>query len=94
VSTTDQQSQELSAALNRAIGQIDDYLTKRSSRRRALLGSWKGKLANTFNHEQFPQGMTALATARDKLRALQVAVDNYQPPKQQPPATVNPANTR
>ena len=93
MSTTDQQSQELSAALNRAIGQIDDYLRKRASRRRTLLGSWKGRLANQFNQQDFPNGMNALATARDKLRAVQVAVDNYQPPKQQP-ITTQPANTR
>lgn len=93
MSTTDQQSQELSAALNRAIGQIDDYLRKRASRRRALLGGWKGQLANKFNHQDFPYDMNALAAARDKLRAVQVAVDNYQPPKQ-PPVIAQPANTR
>jgi hypothetical protein len=94
VSTTDQQSQELSAALNRAIGQIDDYLGKRASRRRTLLGGWKGRHANDFNRQDFPRDMNALAAARDKLRAVQVAVDNYQPPQQQPPTTVQPANSR
>lgn len=93
MSTTDQQSQELSAALNRAIAQIDAYLSKRAARRRALLPSWKGRLANTFNQQDFPRDMNALATARDKLRAVQVAADNYQPPKQQP-VTTQPANTR
>lgn len=94
MSTTDQQSQELSAALNRAIGQIDAYLGKRASRRRGLLSSWKGKRANTFNHQDYPHDMNALATARDKLRALQVAVDNYQPAQKPPPITAQPANTR
>lgn len=94
MSTTDQQSQELSAALNRAIGQIDDYLGKRAARRRALLGSWKGKRANTFNQQDFPHDMNALAAARDKLRALQVAVDNYKPMPTTPPIQTQPANTR